>query len=152
MSTTVHKHKMVITHPAYLWLMGTMELRRVDICVICIWVYLFFMGLMKGEKTACMCVKSWMVLAMGLKGCLCMRLCVCVRVFRMSLSIGVHTALLGHDGHLLHQNYHCRPLSSLRLLSLGSCRNLSGRLPLHLPKWQDSQREQAASTRVPEIN
>lgn len=60
--------------------------------------------------------------------------CVCVRVFRMSLSIGVHTALLGHDGHLLHQNYHCRPLSSLRLLSLGSCRNLSGRLPLHLPK------------------
>lgn len=71
---------------------------------------------------------------------------------RTSLSIGVHTAPLGHDDPLLHQNYHCRPLSWLHLLTLDSCQNLSGQLPPHLVQSQDSQHEQAASTRVPKRN
>lgn len=56
---------------------------------------------------------------------------VCVHVFLYE-SIGVHTAPLGRDDPLLHQNYHYRPLSWLRLLTLDSCQNLSGRLPPHL--------------------
>lgn len=55
---------------------------------------------------------------------------VCAHVF-MFESIGVHTAPLGHDGPLLHQSYHCRPLSWLHLLTLDSCQNLSGQPPLH---------------------
>lgn len=59
MSTTVHKHKMVITHPAYLLTYGHHGTEGEYTC-ICSCVYLFFMGIMKGEKCACtgMCVKS----------------------------------------------------------------------------------------------
>lgn len=72
--------------------------------------------------------------------------------FCTSLSIGVHTAPLGRDDPLLHQNYHYRPLSWPRLLTLDSCQNLSGPLPPHPVRWQDSRHEQAANTPVPERN
>lgn len=128
-STTVHKHKMIITHPGSLsYGHHGAERRGGILCETKIYIYiynLFFMWVLRGGK--CMSRKSWMVLAMGL---LCFYASMCVQV--CSLSIGVRTALLGHDDPLPHQNYHCRPLSWLRFLNLDFCQNLLGQLPRHL--------------------
>lgn len=83
------------------------------------------------RREICMCVHQVLNgVSNGTEG-MFMYLRVCMSLC-MSLSIGVHTAPLGHDGPLPHQNYHCRPLSWLHLLTLDSCQILSGQLPLHL--------------------
>lgn len=84
MGTTVHKHKMVITHPAYLWLMGTMELRRVNIRVYVFCVRLFFH---RSHERREMCVYVRQVLnavsngTQGMLVYLCVYVCVCACLY-----------------------------------------------------------------------
>lgn len=58
MSTTVHKHKMVITHPALSLTYGHHGTEEGGRMCTCIYVYLFFMAVMKNKREVRVCASS----------------------------------------------------------------------------------------------
>lgn len=88
MSTTVHKHKMVITHPALSLTYGHHGTEEGGYMCTCIYVYLFFMAIMK-IREMCMYVRQVLNgVSNGIQGMfhVFMHLCVCMSLC-MSLSI-----------------------------------------------------------------